>query len=188
MVANLLKDTRGGDDPPEEDGLCLLLVRTWLFGEDWQALQVESLSLSFGCWPQVPWWSGSSIVFSLATTHIVNPGVGFAAHMLISIIVGAMYAVGMSTIRSARQRYRRAILPGLLYGGIWWVLGGLVMLPLLLGMLPQIAVAFTPPYLVDLAAHLVYGVVTALVLVWLAQRREAPEACKDVPREVPLLC
>ena len=108
---------------------------------------------------------------ALATTHVVNPGVGFAAHMVISIIIGSMYALSLSIMHSARQRYRRAILPGLLYGGIWWILGGLVILPLLLGMLPQVAAAFTPAYLVDLAAHLVYGVVTALVLVWLAQRR-----------------
>lgn len=108
---------------------------------------------------------------ALGTTHITNPVIGFASHIVISIIIGILYAEVLSMWMS-RPRYRHAILPGLLNGVIWWVIGGLVILPLLLGMPPQFAAAFTPTALVDLAAHLVYGVVTALVLVWMVRRGE----------------
>lgn len=109
---------------------------------------------------------------SLGTTHLMNPVVGFASHMVISIIIGIFYAEVMSMWISG-PHYRRAILPGLMNGVIWWIIGGLVILPLLLGLPPQFAAAFTPTLLVDLAAHLVYGVVTALVLVWLVRRGES---------------
>ena len=110
---------------------------------------------------------------SLATTRVVNPGLGLVAHMAISALFGVMYAVSVSAMFSARQRYLRATLLGLAYGVAWWILGGLVMLPLLLGQPPQFGAAFTPPFLVDLAAHLAYGVVTGVALVWQAQRRSA---------------
>ena len=107
---------------------------------------------------------------SLATTRIVNPVLGMVAHMVISGAFGVTYSVSVSNLFSARLRYRRAMALGLLYGILWWILGGLVLLPVLLGHAPQFAAAFTPPFLVDLAAHLVYGAVTALALVWLAHR------------------
>lgn len=116
---------------------------------------------------------------SLATTRVVNPGLGLVSHMVISVIFGAMYAVSVSAIFSARVRYLRATLLGLVYGVALWIMGGLVMLPVLLGHPPQFAAAFTPPFLVDLTAHLVYGAVTGVGLVWLAQRRSAARSASS---------
>ena len=59
--------------------------------------------------------------------------------------------------------YAQGALWGLAYGAIWWVLGPMILMPLLMGMGPQFGAAFTPPLLMSLMGHLIYGVVTGLV-------------------------
>ncbi|MBA2682664.1 MAG: hypothetical protein H0U76_30250 [Ktedonobacteraceae bacterium] len=121
------------------------------------------------------WWlaAGSAIVQALggiaqATTRTTNPVVGFVAHMVISIIIGVIYAVVVSML-VPNQRYGNAALLGLLNGLIWWIVGAQIIFSILVGVAP-FAQAFTPFALVDLVGHFVYGAVTALVLVWLVRR------------------
>jgi uncharacterized membrane protein YagU involved in acid resistance len=121
------------------------------------------------------WWlaAGSAIVQALAgialiTTHTTSPVIGLVAHMVISIIIGVIYAVVVSVL-VPKQGYGNAALLGLLNGLVWWIVGAQVISSILAGT-PPFATAFTPFALVDLFGHFVYGVVTALVLVWLVRR------------------
>lgn len=93
--------------------------------------------------------------------------VGFIVHMIISLAIGTSFGVifgGLSTT------YARGAGWGLLYGAIWWVLGPMILMPLMLGMGLQLGAAFTPPMLMSLMGHGVYGVLTGLSYVWLSQR------------------
>src|SRR5918995_721840 len=73
--------------------------------------------------------------------------IGFLYHMFNSAIIGALF--------------------GLIFGAIWWVLGPLILMPLLLGMgTPQFGMAFTQPMLLSLVGHLIYGLITGVVYVW----------------------
>jgi len=94
--------------------------------------------------------------------------VGFLYHMFNSVIIGAGYGLvfgGMS------HTYGEGAGWGLLYGAIWWVLGPLVLMPLLLGMGgPQFGMAFTQPMLMSLLGHLIFGLITGLGYVWYTHR------------------
>jgi uncharacterized membrane protein YagU involved in acid resistance len=129
-------------------GIAFFLV--WLLAAGPQVVQVLSM-------------------IALGVMHTKNPILGFIDHFVISAIIGAIYALVLSNLVMA-HRYTLAPLFGLLNGVIWWVLGGLVILPLLLGFGPQFAAAFTPTFVVDLIAHIIYGIVTALVFTYLSRR------------------
>ena len=86
--------------------------------------------------------------------------VGFGVHLMISVLIG----LGLTVLFGNRllTGYGRGALVGLAYGAIWWVLGPLMMMPVMMGM---------PLFSVDLAAlmsllgHLIYGAILGLVAV-----------------------
>ena len=89
--------------------------------------------------------------------------VGFLYHMFNSIVIGALFGLVFGAF--SRGYVQGAVL-GLLYGAIWWVLGPLILMPLLLGMGgPQFGMALSPPMLMSLVGHLLYGVLTGVVYV-----------------------
>lgn len=85
--------------------------------------------------------------------------VGFGVHIVVSILIGLGLTVPFAGLLTS---YGRAALIGLAYGALWWVLGPLLIMPLMLGM---------PLFMIDATAglslmgHLVYGVILALVAV-----------------------
>ena len=93
-----------------------------------------------------------------------SPVVGFIYHMFNSVVIGAGFGFVFGGLS---QSYGQGALWGLLYGAIWWVLGPLVLMPLLLGMplfrIDQMA-------LMSLMGHLIYGLLTGLVYVWYTHR------------------
>ncbi len=95
-----------------------------------------------------------------------NATVGFVVHMVISAIIGAIY--GGIAVRLP-QTVGTAIVAGALYGVVWWMLGALILMPLLLGMNNMIFV-IGQMQIMSLVGHLVYGVVTGLAFLWLVQR------------------
>ena len=88
--------------------------------------------------------------------------VGFLYHMFNSVIIGALFGL---IFGSLSRNYGQGTLFGLIYGVIWWVLGPMILMPLLLGMGLQFGAALTPPMLMSLAGHLAYGLITGLVYV-----------------------
>jgi hypothetical protein len=54
-------------------------------------------------------------------------------------------------------------------GVIWWVLGALALMPIGLGMANMVLQIGTAQWL-SLMGHLIYGIVTGLLFVWLIRR------------------
>ena len=73
--------------------------------------------------------------------------VGFVYHMFNGVIIGALFGLIFGTLS---HTYGQGALFGLVYGVIWWVLGPMILMPLLLGMGLQFAAAFTPTMLISL--------------------------------------
>ncbi len=96
-----------------------------------------------------------------------SAAVGFLYHMFNSVIIGAIFGL---IFGSLSHTYSQGAAWGLLYGVIWWVLGPLVLMPLMLGMGLQFGAAFTPPMLMSLVGHLAYGLITGLVYVAYSKR------------------
>ncbi|MEX0788577.1 MAG: hypothetical protein WD040_07245 [Anaerolineales bacterium] len=100
--------------------------------------------------------------------------IGWTYHLFNSAVIGAIFA-GLLGRRA--QTYAGSLVWGSLYGIAWWVLGGLVLMPLLLGM-----PAFAPLAMADmrsvaigsLVGHVMYGLILGLAYVWLEARQAAP--------------
>jgi uncharacterized membrane protein YagU involved in acid resistance len=93
--------------------------------------------------------------------------VGFVIHMLISAFIGATFGLIFGT-RS--ESYGQGAVWGLIYGAVWWVLGPLLIMPVMMGMGPQFAAALETPRLMSLVGHLLFGLVTGLVYAWQVRR------------------
>ena len=89
-----------------------------------------------------------------------SPWVGFALHLVISIMIG----LGLTVLFGNRllTGYGRGALVGVAYGAIWWALGPLMMLPLMMGM-PLFTVDM--PALLSLMGHMIYGAILGLTAV-----------------------
>ena len=93
--------------------------------------------------------------------------VGFIVHLVISAIIGAGFGLLLGgKVATPGQ----GALWGAVYGFIWWILGPLLIMPSLLGMGPQVGMAFAPAMLMSLIGHLVYGIAAGLTYPWLARR------------------
>ncbi len=94
-------------------------------------------------------------------------GIGFVYHMFNSVIIGAIFGLIFGVWS---HTYPRGAVLGLVYGVIWWVLGGLILMPLFMGMgfmgvSMQFGQAFSMMNLMSLMGHLIYGLITGLVYV-----------------------
>ena len=91
--------------------------------------------------------------------------VGFAVHMANSVIIGVGFAIVLGRFVSGT---RSGVGFGLAYGGVWWILGPLTLMPLLMGMGLGVNwnAAAAAAMLPSLVGHLVYGGVLGLVYAW----------------------
>ena len=95
-----------------------------------------------------------------------NSIVGFIVHMIISAFIGATFGVTAARLPSGCAT---AIIGGGVYGMVWWVLGALIMMPLMLGMTQMVFVIGGPQWM-SLLGHVIYGVVTGVLFVPLSRR------------------
>lgn len=95
--------------------------------------------------------------------------VGFLVHMANSAIIGAGFAV---VFHRFSTRITRGLRYGLLYGGIWWVLGPLTLMPLFLGMGLGVNwnAAAAAKMFPSLIGHLMYGAILGITYSWLQAR------------------
>lgn len=93
--------------------------------------------------------------------------VGFIVHMAISAFIGVVY--GLIITRFANT-FNVALAGGVANGVVWWVLGALILMPLMLGMSQMVFVIEQAQWM-SLLGHIIYGIVTALA--FLALRRNA---------------
>ena len=118
-----------------------------------------ALMIAAGALPRVASLVGSS-----------DPPVGFLVHMAISLFIGATYGLIFSTVNRAP---RRALSTGTLYGFVWWIVGGLALMPFFLRMPLQFANALSPDNLGGLAGHLIFGFALGATYAVVASRRGA---------------
>ena len=93
--------------------------------------------------------------------------VGFVVHMIIAVVIGGTYAL---LFRRHSFDVRSGIGWGLSYGFLWWILGGLTLLPVLLGGSPEWSAAEAGRAFPSLVGHLVYGIALGVVFHLLEAR------------------
>jgi uncharacterized membrane protein YagU involved in acid resistance len=82
--------------------------------------------------------------------------VGWIMHMIISVIFAAGFVVLAKFIKNL-------ILLTIVYGVLIWIVGPLLIMPMMLGMGPMIANAFAPDQLMSLMTHIFFSVILAIV-------------------------
>ncbi len=94
--------------------------------------------------------------------------VGWLYHLFNSALFGAIFG-GLFGDR-VRASVGQGLIWGGLYGVLWWVLGGLILMPILLGM-PAFAPLQMPPMrpvaMGSLAGHILFGLILGGTFVWL---------------------
>ncbi len=92
---------------------------------------------------------------------------GFIVHMIISSLIGMSYGL---LFRHEAPDFGSGVAWGLVYGLVWWFIGPLTLMPILLGnrfsWTPEVAGALLP----SLIGHLIYGAATAVVFLVLESR------------------
>jgi hypothetical protein len=104
---------------------------------------------------------------------VEDAAVGFFVHLVNSAVIGAIF--GVLAWRFAARLWP-ALGAGAVYGVIWWVLGALTLMPLWLSFTADAAMrdmvfVVERDQWMSLMGHLLYGLVTALVLFGLHRRR-----------------
>lgn len=98
-----------------------------------------------------------------------SPLLGFLVHLVISAPIGMSYGV---LFQRESPTVGAGVVWGMLYGLVWWFLGPLTFLPIMLGgsftWTPEAANAALP----ELIGHLLYGAATAVVFLLLERRHD----------------
>lgn len=98
-----------------------------------------------------------------------SAAVGWIIHFIISATIGFFYAWWFGKKVTSHMR---GLSFGMLHGFIWWILGPLVIMPLMLGMGVQFANAFTKMNMMSLMGHLIYGIILGLVYFSILELRK----------------
>ncbi len=96
-----------------------------------------------------------------------SPALGLAVHLVIAVVLGMTYGL---LFRHEGGDPEAALGWGLSYGVLWWLLGNLTLLPLLLGEPPEWSVGGLAEGFPSLIGHLAYGTGLALLLAALERR------------------
>lgn len=112
--------------------------------------------LAIGFLPKVASLVGSSSV-----------AYGFIVNMVVSALIGMSYGV---LFRHEAPDFGSGVAWGMLYGLIWWFLGQLTLMPLMLGGSLDWNVEAAAQLLPSLIGHLIYGAVTASIFLTLERR------------------
>ncbi|MFN8475559.1 MAG: hypothetical protein U0822_25480 [Anaerolineae bacterium] len=107
-------------------------------------------------------------VASLA--HGSSPALGFVVHLAISALIGATFGI---LFHYEAPTAGAGIAWGLVYGLMWWFIGPLTLMPILLGGTFTWTMQAADLLMPSLIGHLLYGGVTAAVFMWLQLRHEA---------------
>ena len=98
--------------------------------------------------------------------------VGWLYHLFNSAVIGGLFGL---LLGNRVHGYGAGLLWGGLYGIIWWVLGALILMPMLLGMsafAPLVMEMMRPVAMGSLMGHIIYGLILGAGFV--ALRHETP--------------
>ena len=94
---------------------------------------------------------------------------GFLVHLVVSTLIGASFATLFQRFVHGKSG---GLSYGLVYGGAWWLLGPLTLMPLMIGM--DLGANWNPTaasqMLPSLFGHLIYGAILGLSYAWLRSR------------------
>jgi uncharacterized membrane protein YagU involved in acid resistance len=96
-----------------------------------------------------------------------SPLIGFIVHLGISTLIGMSYGV---LFQHEAPNVASGVAWGLLYGLMWWFIGPLTLMPILLGATFQWTTEVAGALLPSLIGHLFYGAATAFVFLLLERR------------------
>jgi uncharacterized membrane protein YagU involved in acid resistance len=91
--------------------------------------------------------------------------VGWLYHLFNSAVIGALFAIFLG---GRAASYGAGLSWGAVWGLVWWVLGALILMPVLLGMPPFAALRMPPMRPVamgSLMGHLLYGLILGAAFV-----------------------
>ncbi|MEP7147284.1 MAG: hypothetical protein ABI857_00170 [Acidobacteriota bacterium] len=96
--------------------------------------------------------------------------VGWLYHLFNSVVIGAIFG---GALGGRAGSYGSGIGLGAVYGFVWWILGGLILMPMMLGM-PMFAPLMMAPMrmiaMASLVGHLIFGVILGGAYVMLFRR------------------
>ncbi len=98
--------------------------------------------------------------------------IGWLYHLFNSAIIGALFGW---TLGGRAQNYSAGIGWGALYGFGWWILGALILMPVLLGMpafAPLMMAPMRPVAMGSLIGHIIYGLIVGAVFVGLSHPQQ----------------
>ena len=126
-----------------------------------RALLVGGLSGLVGGWA-FGVWMGQESVFPLIARLVgsSSPAVGRLVHYLIAVFIGVSFGV---LFRRDVKGYGSSLAWGMAYGLFWWVLGGITLLPLLLGSPVAWTADAASDHVGSLVGHVVYGLLLGLI-------------------------
>ena len=99
---------------------------------------------------------------------IQNVGGGWLYHLFNSALIGATFGLVLGLGRVSLT-YVTGAIAGAVYGMVWWVLGALILMPLMLGM-SNMVFNINGDSLTSLMGHVIFGIVTGLGFVFLRNR------------------
>lgn len=92
--------------------------------------------------------------------------VGYAFHLLVAIIIGASYGL---LFRDESKSLGPSLIRGVVYGMIWWIVGPLTIMPILLGDGVQWSLEAGQATYGALIGHIIYGIVLAFFYTLLSR-------------------
>ncbi|HQU08286.1 MAG: hypothetical protein B7X04_03660 [Parcubacteria group bacterium 21-54-25] len=99
--------------------------------------------------------------------HSQSVVVGWAVHLVLSVLGGIVFAIAFDNLAKS---YWGGTLYGMMYGVIWWALGMMTIMPILLGMPTEWSSALSSANMMSLMGHLIWGILLGLVFVWYVKR------------------
>ncbi len=96
--------------------------------------------------------------------------VGWLYHLFNSAVIGAIFGW---LLGSRIHGYGSGLAWGAAYGVVWWILGALILMPVLLGMSPFAPLLMPPMQPVaigSLIGHIIYGLILGGAFVWLYEK------------------
>ena len=105
---------------------------------------------------------------------------GFLVHLVISAVIGASFAILFDRLV---QGAIGGLGYGLFYGAIWWLLGPLTLMPLMMGMGLGVNwnAAAASQMLPSLMGHLIFGSILGVSYAWLQSRRSYRHPASATP-------
>ena len=87
--------------------------------------------------------------------------IGFILHIIISAVIGALYTGLFSEYVKMENPLLNIAVGGLVYGVIWWILGGLIIMPAIAGG-ELLQISLTDP---SFFGHILFGHALAFIVV-----------------------